>query len=55
MGEPLEYSLRVRYGECDMQGVLFNSHYLAWFDISIRSCFARHSAAISPFSIAAGT
>jgi acyl-CoA thioester hydrolase len=26
------HSLRVRYGECDMQGVVFNSHYLAYVD-----------------------
>jgi acyl-CoA thioester hydrolase len=35
MGEPFEYTLRVRFSECDPQGVVFNSHYLAWFDISI--------------------
>ena len=29
MGEPYEYTLRVRYGECDLQGVVFNAHYLA--------------------------
>src|ERR1700722_9696356 len=39
MGKPLEYSLRVRFGECDPQGVVFNSHYLAWFDISITELF----------------
>jgi len=26
------HSVRVRYGECDMQGVVFNAHYLAYFD-----------------------
>jgi acyl-CoA thioester hydrolase len=35
MGEPLEYPLRVRYVECDAQGIVFNSHYLAYFDLSI--------------------
>ncbi len=29
MGEALEYQLRVRFGECDRQGVVFNAHYLA--------------------------
>jgi acyl-CoA thioester hydrolase len=24
--------LRVRYAECDQQGVVFNAHYLTWFD-----------------------
>jgi len=27
--------LRVRYGECDPQGVVFNAHYLAYFDIAM--------------------
>src|SRR3954453_20339419 len=26
------HRLRVRYGECDPQGVVFNAHYLAYFD-----------------------
>ena len=33
--EPLRYELRVRYGECDPQGVVFNANYLAYFDNSI--------------------
>ena len=35
MGEPLRYELRVRYGECDAQGIVFNANYLAYFDNSI--------------------
>lgn len=35
MGEALRYDLRVRYGECDPQGVVFNANYLAYFDNSI--------------------
>jgi acyl-CoA thioester hydrolase len=35
MGEPLVHTLRVRYGECDLQGVVFNAHYLNYFDTSI--------------------
>jgi acyl-CoA thioester hydrolase len=26
------HRIRVRYGECDMQGVVFNAHYLAYVD-----------------------
>jgi acyl-CoA thioester hydrolase len=26
------HTIRVRYGECDAQGVVFNAHYLAYFD-----------------------
>ena len=32
---PLAYKLRVRYGECDPQGVVFNAHYFAYFDIAL--------------------
>ena len=35
MQRPLSHKLRVRYAECDVQGVVFNSHYLAYFDTSI--------------------
>ena len=29
------HPLRVRYGECDPQGVVFNANYLAYFDIAM--------------------
>ena len=29
------HRLRVRYGECDPQGVVFNAHYFAYFDIAL--------------------
>src|SRR5436309_3220176 len=35
MGQPLCHQLRVRYAECDLQGVVFNAHYLAYFDTSL--------------------
>lgn len=28
-----EHPLRVRFGECDPQGIVFNAHYVAWFDV----------------------
>ena len=31
--EPYTHRLRVRYAECDAQGVVFNAHYYAYFDI----------------------
>jgi acyl-CoA thioester hydrolase len=36
---PLASRLRVRYGECDPQGVVFNAHFLAYFDIGITELF----------------
>jgi acyl-CoA thioester hydrolase len=29
---PHRHRIRVRYGECDEQGVVFNAHYLAYVD-----------------------
>jgi acyl-CoA thioester hydrolase len=35
MAAPFVHELRVRYAECDLQGVVFNPHYLAYFDTSM--------------------
>jgi acyl-CoA thioester hydrolase len=35
VAEPFVYRLRVRYAECDPQGVLFNAHYMAYVDHTI--------------------
>jgi acyl-CoA thioester hydrolase len=35
MGRPFVHPLRVRFGECDPQGVVFNAHYLAYLDLSM--------------------
>ncbi len=35
MSEPFRYRQRVRYHECDPQGVVFNAHYFAYFDIAL--------------------
>jgi acyl-CoA thioester hydrolase len=29
---PFQYSTRVRYGECDQQGVVFNANYMVYTD-----------------------
>jgi acyl-CoA thioester hydrolase len=34
MPDPFSVPLRVRYVECDMQGHVFNGHYLTWFDLA---------------------
>lgn len=31
---PFTIPVRVRYAECDMQGHVFNAHYLTWFDMA---------------------
>ena len=35
MSDPFRFSQRVRYHECDPQGVVFNAWYLAYFDIGL--------------------
>jgi acyl-CoA thioester hydrolase len=48
VGSPLSHEVRVRYAECDLQRVVFNAHYLAYFDISItelwRAAFGSYQA-----------
>jgi len=31
---PFVHELRVRYGECDPQGIVFNANYLMYFDVA---------------------
>lgn len=35
VAEPFVHHLRIRYAECDPQGVVFNAHYLAYVDDTI--------------------
>jgi acyl-CoA thioester hydrolase len=35
MSAPFRHVLRVRYGECDPQGVVFNANYFAYFDVAL--------------------
>jgi acyl-CoA thioester hydrolase len=35
VSEVFTHSIRVRYGECDPQGVVFNANWLAYYDIVI--------------------
>lgn len=34
-GKSFGMPLRVRYVECDMQGRVFNAHYLTWVDMAV--------------------
>jgi acyl-CoA thioester hydrolase len=47
MGEPFTHVLRVRYGECDPQGVVFNANYFAYFDVALTELWR---AAVGPYS-----
>jgi acyl-CoA thioester hydrolase len=35
VAEPFRHQLRVRYNECDPQGVVFNANYLSYFDLTM--------------------
>jgi acyl-CoA thioester hydrolase len=35
VGEPFRHTLRVRYNECDPQGVVFNANYLTYIDLTM--------------------
>jgi acyl-CoA thioester hydrolase len=35
VGRSHTHRVRVRYGECDPSGVVFNAHYFAYFDLAL--------------------
>jgi acyl-CoA thioester hydrolase len=41
VGEPFRHTLRVRYNECDPQGVVFNANYLTYFDVLLTELWRR--------------
>jgi acyl-CoA thioester hydrolase len=53
MERVFRHTLRVRYGECDPQGVVFNANYLAYFDVILTEYWRE---AIGPYDemVAAG-
>jgi acyl-CoA thioester hydrolase len=48
VAERFAHPLRVRFAECDPQGVVFNAHYLAYVDLAItelwRAAFGSYQA-----------
>jgi acyl-CoA thioester hydrolase len=46
MSPPFVHKLRVRYGECDPQGIVFNANYLLYFDVAFTELWR---AAIGPW------
>ncbi len=47
MPEPFRHRLRVRWSECDLQGVVFYPNYLAYFDHAITELWRE---AIGPYA-----
>jgi acyl-CoA thioester hydrolase len=46
MGAPFVHQLRVRYGECDPQGIVFNANYLLYLDVAFTELWR---AAVGPW------
>lgn len=46
MAGPFVHPLRVRYGECDPQGIVFNANYLLYFDVAFTELWR---AAVGPW------
>jgi acyl-CoA thioester hydrolase len=48
---PFVHQLRVRYHECDAQGIVFNAHHFAFFDITLtelwREAFGSYDAMVA--------
>jgi acyl-CoA thioester hydrolase len=39
MAEPFVHTFRVRYHECDAQGIVFNANWLSYFDVTLTEWF----------------
>ena len=50
MSRPFVHELRVRWGECDPQGIVFNANYVAYFDDTVgalwREAFGSYQAMV---------
>ena len=50
MTPPFVHRLRVRYHECDAQGIVFNAHHFAYFDMTLtelwREAFGSYNAMV---------
>jgi acyl-CoA thioester hydrolase len=47
----LRHSIRVRYSDCDPQGVLFNANYLTYFDIGLTELWRE---TLGPYDVVMG-
>ena len=47
MARPFVHRIRVRYGECDPQGVVFNLNFIAYFDVALTELWRE---AIGPYA-----
>ena len=54
MPETYRHTIRVRYGECDPQGVVFNANWLGYFDVVMTELWRERAGDYSAM-LAAGT
>lgn len=52
---PYVHTLRVRFGECDPQGIVFNARYLALIDVALtefqRAAFGSYAAMVADHGV----
>jgi len=52
---PFRHTIRVRFNECDPQGVVFNGTYLTYFDVALtemwREAFGSYAAMVSDHGV----
>jgi acyl-CoA thioester hydrolase len=49
MGQPFCHELRVRFNECDPQGIVFNANYLLYFDVAMTEMFRTAAGSYATF------
>jgi acyl-CoA thioester hydrolase len=49
MGEPFRHELRVRFNECDPQGIVFNANYLVYLDVAFSEMFREAAGSYAAF------
>lgn len=54
MGQPFRHELRVRFNECDPQGIVFNANYLVYLDVAFSEMFREAAGSYAAF-VAGGT
>lgn len=45
---PFSHELRVRYGECDAQGIVFNANFLAYVDVALTEIWRQSMGSYDP-------
>jgi len=49
MGRPFRHELRVRFNECDPQGIVFNANYLVYLDVAFSEMFRDTAGSYATF------